>query len=434
MEKHLHRSISTQRFIIASLYLLFIGTLILFAFKSFNKDAEGDEDFYVSQAQNLQSNGFSKSIIEGNPVGFSYPVILLSRILGGTLLTSGRLLSFLSIVPLLFGQSYLSKKIFHLNDWSRHIITIFSLQVLIGSGLIFRGITDLYFSAFMIWGLIFLCKMTCKWNSSRNSILTGMLLSGTLLIRPLTLLYLPGILLTLIITFIHFSDPTQRRKYLRSCFIMTCTFIGVFCLVQSPSLIEKRSFSFEDKNPSSSLTWIQLQTLSQLRYDEGTLPEGQHVEWEELKTYLDEHGENSLPKGFFERAKWNPLLVTREFVKDLSISSNYIFLRRTGLLYLSPLLFLFLIRKFRVIKKRILFFLIIGFSYVVVLNSITLTNVEWRWLILPLLLSITIGTASLQFLGVYKPQFVRMAYIVQFVFLLTSLTLDLKNLASGRLE
>lgn len=432
MKNRFHSSVLTKRVTTVVLYLLVVGALMFSLSRHFNRPIGGDEHFYVSQAEYLRSNGLAKSIMTGSPVGFSYPILLMNWMVRGSLLTSARVLTLLSVIPLLLGLWFISKRLFRLRSWPRHFINMFSLQVLIGSGFIFAAYADIFFSALMVWALVFLWRLGREGVRWWVPIVAGILLSLALLTRPLALLFLPGILLWMVVTALTLTDSVRRERYIWSIVIMVGTFVGLYCLVQSPNLVAGRGFVFENKDPSTLVTWIRRQTLTQLRYDDGTLPEGHHVSWDELETYLNEHGDDALPNGVLERAMWRPGLVIREFTEDLFISSQYSFLRRTGVLYLLPFLFLLVGRKYAMTRKRMIFILIVVLPYVVGVSAITLTNVEWRWFILPILLTISAGTASLEYMSRDRPEFVTFMYVISIVVLLVSLPIDVRNLAIGR--
>lgn len=420
----------SQQLVVAGLYLLLTGAFTLFLVNDFASPPFGDEEFYIPLVGAFRTRGLVQSIVEGNPVGYSLAVSLLSQT-GAPLLLAGRLVSLLSIVPLLLGQFYIARRVLQLNTWFCHLVIIFSLQALIGSRAIFAAVTDIYFSAVLIWALIFVLKTIDDWRSWRNPVIAGTLLAVTLLIRPLTLLYLPGIFIALAVAVGCWPDPRRgKRQSSWRCIVLGSAFTGVFLLQQSPSVAQKGTVSFEVKRSPSGRPWFQRHTLSQFRYDDGTLPQGQHVTWEQLDAYLEANGEDALPHGYVERARRYPRLVVREFVKDLLVGTQYAFLRRTGLFYLLILGGLLGIRQLRTMRGMVVLAIVV-LGYVVSLSSVVLTNVEWRWLILPVLLCSAVGAAVLQHLAMHKSRLYPLILSVQLIFLLGSVSLDVYHVVSS---
>ena len=283
-----------RKFFIPGMYLLLIVALGLTVFLGMRKGYDGDERFYVFQAQFLQRNGLWQSLVAGIPIGYSYPMLALGR-LGLSLMTSGRVLSLLSVIPIIAGVHYLSRKVFQLKGWEYHLVNLLALQVLVGIGIVFWAVSDMLFTATMIWSLILLWKVSQPGSSWGLSFLTGVLLALSLLIRPLTILYLPGIVVGMFLAFKSFTSTTEKKRYVALCLATLATLFILFGVAQLPALIEKRTLSFENKDATKSLTWSRRQILTQLRYDEGSLADGDHVSWRELDSYLNTHGEGAPP-------------------------------------------------------------------------------------------------------------------------------------------
>ena len=108
--------------------------------------------------------------------------------------------------------------------------------------------------------------------------------------------------------------------------------------------------------------------------------------------------------------------------------SNYIFLRRTSFLYLVPFVFLVVYRKQPAFGQTVLLFSTISLLYVVIICTLILTAVEGRWYLVPLLLTIVAGMASLKHLVAHRIRTRALAYLVICAFLVSSTLLDLRSI------
>lgn len=85
-----------------------------------------------------------------------------------------------------------------------------------------------------------------------------------------------------------------------------------------PSFQQNGLISFDNKDSKNQMgmTWVQRQYLSQLYANEGKLPEFTHVTWKETYEYVEENGEESLPKTSLKAIFFDLSLTFKEFVKD----------------------------------------------------------------------------------------------------------------------
>jgi len=384
-----------RRWLLTAMYALLAATFLLAAGRNFTTEWKGNEGFYVRQAESLLEDGFMPALRSGNPVGLTCPMALLHAA-GLPLLQAGRLISILSVIPLLLGMYYLSRRILALDRTMTHVVLVSSILAVFGNTFYWKAMSDPLFSASLLWGLIYVWKSVQEPRSWLYSLSAGVLSAVSVWIRPLFLLYLPSICLAM--GTVLLMQTENRRRRLLSAAVILGTFSALFLLWQLPSLTQNGRIAFEDKGAEKPATYAQQYSLAQLRYDEGTLPEGQVPSWEEIVAYLDAHGEDSLARGVVERFQRYPGVVIREFFKDLLISCNYFFLRRTGLLYLLAFMILVQIRTLREADKSTAFFFVIWSSYACALSFLIVTNIQWRWLVVPILLACATGAVWLQYL------------------------------------
>ncbi len=319
--------------LIVVLYCLFVAGLAWSGYVRLKAPSSGDEPFYVQQTEYLLEHGLTSALVDGNPIGFTLPIALMHKA-GVPILMAGRVISLLSVVPVLIGVFYLSRHIVGLRPPMGHFVVVFSLQVILGTGWFVKASSDPLFTAVLLWAVIFLCKSLRNDQRWHHSIAAGILTSIALLIRPLALLHLPAFCLAALALLVV-TKCENLGRVVRTGATVLVIFAAFFLLQQLPSLIQNGTIAMENKNPRDrSVTWIQRTSLSQLRYEDGTQPEGHLVTFDDVEEYLATEGEDSLPRGLCQSMLWSPYRTIREFVKDTLLTSQYVCLRRTGLFYL----------------------------------------------------------------------------------------------------
>jgi hypothetical protein len=390
--------------------------------------ARGDENFYVSQAQALRDTGVFASLAEGNPLGFTFPMMLIAAT-GVSLLTAGRLISLLSIPAIIAGQLHLARKLFGVTPRGMHLVVLFSLQVVIGTLYAFWAIADLLFTAVLLWTLIVLWTAVTNPGSLRRSLLAGLMLGAALLVRPLALLYLPGLLLA-IVWRLRSVDAPLRPAAWRAAALAACAATTVLVLQQLPSLSRSGVLRFEDKNPAAGANWVQRLALSQLRREEGALARGQHVKWDDVNTFLAANGPDSLPRSFLDRMFWNPAFFARGLADGLFRTTAYILWRRSGCLFVLALVPILSRKPLRDRSGALRFFSTIAFSYALSLALVSLSDIDTRYLFLTQLVSIGAGVAVLERLSEGHRRLASGLVGTQFLLLLASLSFDAHTLIS----
>jgi len=381
--------------IFISIFLIGFLSIIVKALLHISPKALGDEIFYVLFTENISKNGIYQEMANGNPVGYTIIVNLISRI-GFSILTSGRILSFISTLAVFIGLWNIGVKFFNFSKPYVIFAILTLIPGIVTSGkYIYVASDDMYYTAFFIWIAVFIWETANSWNNGWNFMLSGAVLSCTLLIRPLALLIFPATIVALAVT-AYFIKRPAFKKYL-FIFAYILGFCAVFLLQQTPALVEKGKIALENKTPDSvktGVTWLQKSELTNILRDEGKKTEdGKSASWKQCNDYLTEHGPESLPKHFVQRFMWHPELYIKYcFIGTLKII--FILFRHTGILLIFPFILFFLV-DFQELRK-IIFFETFYIAYLSLYVIISLNLIETRHFIIPLIFMVFAGVLALQ--------------------------------------
>jgi hypothetical protein len=163
-------------------------------------------------------------------------------------------------------------------------------------------------------------------KSQRHALFAGLWLALAISTREVILLFLPGMVLWLF--WIVYQSPS-RWKSLLPFFGILIISIGLF---HFPAINERGVLSMEQKQTEdASVHWSQRLYL--------TVYEGREypATGEETLRYLEENGEDSLPRGYIKAIFFNPSLTIKNFFFSLSLIPKP-FVRAIGLVF--PLFFL----------------------------------------------------------------------------------------------
>ena|SRR5690554_5805101 len=366
------------RFVTISIsILLIILNLSIAVYYCFHKTVlpVGDENFFLGELITFQNNGWWRAFAEG----MSYPYIALLSLLVSTFnlsaLFSLRLTSLLATI-LFFISIYFILKRQISNKPIRWLALLTITHIVATLQFYYSGINDYLFILFLLWSFEFALSYKQQ-NKYSYLIYAFLMLTLGWLTRPMAIMYLPGLLL---IIFWKNTSWSALFKILRSA----VPSIVLFIIVQLPAIITHKEFRFEDKNPKDlPYNWAQRQYVAQIMYEEGTLPPTDWATWEDVENYLSLHGSNSLPRSTSETLLWDIGRTFREFIKDSITSWRYIL--RFGGVFILFIIPVFIKKNKFVLSGDLPFFLSVTGVYIVFLFSfIILTNVEVRWLTLPL--------------------------------------------------
>jgi hypothetical protein len=366
-------------------YIAAIALMVLVFYKHFPSVSSGDEGFYAKKAAAIGQNGLYKEMSEGNPVGYTFPVYILS-LLGMQMLTAARFLTVLSTLFVIFSLRFIGQRYFRLQGFFLNLLTVMTLLTILSGTFFVSGISDMWYAGIMIWVLIYIWNTVKVWAGWQRFALSGIFLSATLMVRPLTIIFIVAVMCAII--FIAFFTKVSAAKKITNIVVMLIFIFITVLLQQYPAIHERSMIALENKgNEKYHANWVQLNTLSMMKADKGEkLSNGHHASWQETDDYLKANGEKSLPSGYFERMQWNPGFYLRHLLKTF-FDIIYSFFRQIGILFLIPLVFLF---KKNDDYRRISWFEILAIVYVGLYAAIDLWS-ETRHLFIPMLISCLLG-------------------------------------------
>lgn len=348
------------------LYTLFITTSIQFCFfivyTMFIKvRGAGDEVHFINAFILINKYGWTYAI----KYGISIPYILLTY--PATLIMEPYIaLRIVNLTILIFFIYYLYKYL----GIKQYIVYLIIIQYISITSYYLFGTNDALFSIalgiFLIEYYIYF-----KTGELRNPRLAFTALIIALFTRALIVFYLPVIIILLLISFRYILNLTKNG-------VMKIPLIvfSVLLLLNLPSLIYKHKPSYDNKPGKYNITWAQKGYLWQLKNPDSK--NKNQLSWEEVKEYIDLHGENSLPRGYRDAIFFDFNLTLREFYVDFIDGLKGSF-RQLGILLLLPLLFILAhrnevkIAQIRYLNLTYLFTLLL-FSFVIIVY------VELRWL------------------------------------------------------
>ena len=430
----------------ALLYLAIAVAAVVVVRETLPRGASGDEVYYMAQAEFARRHGLLTALSEGDAVLYQGFVLLLNAF-GMDLLLAGRLVSVLAAALILPTVWFVSAKGLNLDAVWRHLAVVASAALLVGTGYWRTAGTDTLFMLLLTWALYFIWRESEGETDLKVSIMAGALLAATMLVRPLTLLYLPGILLAMLVSGIARSPVVRERKWWIGKSAVIGGFAAFALLSQLPSLVQKGRLSLESKEPAvwgrlkgpehptfryhGHLTWVQRNTLSLLRTEEGRLPRGHHVSWGEAGEYIRQQGADSLPRGAVDRWLWNPAFTLKLAAESLVTGQLYVFVRRLGLLFPLAIgsLVLVLLRRWRDRPewRSVLFFGTVVVSYLLIYAAVTLTMTEARLVALPAIILVLLGSRAMRAVYTWKPAVGAVTLLLQCAFILACLALDIRH-------
>lgn len=329
----------------------------------------GDESSFLKVFDNINKNGFYNEWRKGNlsPVFYliAYP---LNSILENPLL-SFRVISITSTLSSVYLLLIFAKKKLNINGYLLYSLIIFVISFL-GYRIYWQGINDPIFHLIIIRSFYCVYDLHHNINSQKNATLLGILLGLLIGTRFLSLLVIP--------CYIFFFYKKVKPL---SVTYFVAIFIGL--LLHSPSLIHNKTIGKINKNPENGLTWSQKNFLSQKKIYNNELKDGSRATWKEVEDYIAINGKNSLPKTFIGSLLKKPSWTIRELFNDFWVSIKDIYFKFMGLgiviiigftLY-ATLRFNKLGNYLKLTYKFLLFFWLHTFF----ISFVVLTSVEVRW-------------------------------------------------------
>lgn len=232
-----------------------------------------------------------------------------------------------------------------------------------------------------VFVMILLYLITIKLFKGTNERWTfsgiGFVFAICLSVRITAILLLPLIFIAFFYWIKNTEIPFIKRVQL--IVMSSLIFILTILILHYPAIKEKHSLSYEDKNPSKDLNWIQRNYLGLKKIELGQEKMHRDAIWkntkfEKVQEYLKIHGADSLPKTFTEAVLKDPILVMKiAFYNVITCFGR--FFRFWGFLFFIPIFVLFKRDFFNKYKLPAILF----FSFIVILSSVCFTFMEFRW-------------------------------------------------------
>ena len=323
----------------------------------------GDETLFISDLEMIKSKGWFVAIEKNISIPYMilvYPIALFVKNYIALRIVSVLLLILLGI------YFYKRKSEFSIRLYGYFLFLISTV------GYFFFGTNDgLFFIGLIVFiHEVYLLQKNKNWNGT----LALVALIIAFFTRALVVVYAPVILICLYVIFKEKGLRTIKVTY-------PLIFLSLFLVLNIPSFLSKGGLSYDLKSPPSSInvTWGQRQYLAQLLVNKGELANYNHPSWEQTRIYLENNGEESLPKGVFEGLFFDIELTIKEFFKDL-ISSIFLGFRQLGIMLFIPVFFL---AKDIYKNRKISLSMLLPISLVLMIgifSLIIISYVELRWL------------------------------------------------------
>jgi hypothetical protein len=319
----------------------------------------GDEGYFMQNLDLLGTEHWFDLISKGNAINFSLPTYFLSLFTD----TYFALRMFNLFIFTLFIY-YLIVKL-NYTDWIYISILIMYTSV---TSYMFYGTNDALFTLSLAIFLIEVYYFILT-HQLKNPTWTILSLLTAISTREISIFYLPVILVSLYIIRKNLVQINTRN------YLFIFIFSVVLFLINIPSIVTRMKPSYDNKEGKYGITWSQRGYFWQLKNPDSK--DKSQPSWEEVRAYLDLHGEKSLPKSYFEGIFFDLELTIKDFFVDFIDALKGVF-RQLGVLALLPILLIF--ARNNSYKKGLVF---VAGSYYLVLSLfsfVIITYVELRWM------------------------------------------------------
>ncbi|MBI6118199.1 hypothetical protein [Salegentibacter maritimus] len=369
-----------QRFYKLSYILLFfiltVYTIYLFQdiFLKFNYS--GDENKFLKDLTTANKYGLGQAILDGTSV----PYLILSysfNLIINNSIFSLKLISLISGLILFLVLLLFDKKYLNLGSNLKITVYLWLAYLIITQATIFLAMNDILLALF--GNLFFISYFSLSSKSSKGIFITSILLALMLFTRKMAATYIISFF-SLYFFLSFFLNHKDHLNYKHGLQLISTSFI-VFIILNSYSLISQQKFSFDDKTLTGPVNWAQWDYYNALLIDSGNQERFKHVTLKETENYLVENGKSSLPSTFFEMIFFNPRLTIKEFFIDSAIGIKYL-VRQTGLFIFPFSIFLITRIKKVYFTKSISktdFIYFYSFIYFLMICFIVITNIQPRW-------------------------------------------------------
>ena len=353
-------------FVLVPFLLLKIG---ICAFLFLNKDwsAITDGDVYMELFQRFISNGAYSEIEKGTSVMYNfalYPIYLLVGDVKETFIIFNSLCIILTIIL----GVYLLYKIsirFDIHIYFTYFLCSIYIFYIISQKFINILANDDSFMGLLYLIIIYFSIKNIESPKHYYFSVIGFILGLCLGTRETAILFFPFILYM-----IYYSNAKAKNLIY---FLIPLVF--TILIIHFPSIIAGNGLSFYNKNPED-VNWIQKNHLaiSEIEKSTGIFNIKPWSIWkantfDDVREYLKQNGENSLPKSFLDVVFNHPMQLIKMTLFNLLFLFKYYF-KTIGGFILIPLIFLF--------RKN--FFLLPFLYFCFIFCFVAYSHVELRWL------------------------------------------------------
>lgn len=187
--------------------------------------------------------------------------------------------------------------------------------------------------------------------------------------RQMVVFYIPIILVSLCLLYKNYVTVKNLTVPL---LLMT-----LLVILNIPSLINENRLSYDNKKAPDGLAWPQIAYLSTIESNQHIRTEGDHPNWDEVRMYLKNHGEHSLPRTYGESIFYDLKLTLLEFPEDFVVALKGC-IRQVGLLLFLPLLGYFYSTELS--RKKFLYVITAFYGTLIIFSFVILAIVELRWI------------------------------------------------------
>lgn len=371
-----------------NLYRLYKLTLILlivtlFLFTSFlfhdiflNSHPVGDEGKFLNDLIKVKETGLRQVILDGTSIPYLISSLLVNQVIPNPLLAlkvNSLIIGILLFILLLLFDKYFLR----LNTMIKYPAFLWLSYLFVIQSTLFLGVNDILLDLF--GALFFISLLISKTKSYKTLLLAGVFLALMLFTRKMALTYISVIFFIFFVLAFLFNNNTIFS--LKKGLMLVAIFGISFFAFNAYSLIKENTFSFDDKVLQGAVNWAQWDYHNALLVEAGTQERFSHVDIKETENFLIKNGKDALPSSFLEMIYFKPSLTIKEFFIDLATGIKYL-IRQTGLMILPFLIFLWY-RSIKIYKTKFAtstdFIYLFSFLYFTFICFIVITNIQGRW-------------------------------------------------------
>ncbi|GHB23849.1 hypothetical protein [Mongoliitalea lutea] len=359
-----------------------------------------DEIQFVNKFNFFLENGWVDSIVSGTSPVFNAIVFAVDVFIQNPFI-SMKVVNVLSMLGIIGIWTVYLFKVVNLSRPYRLLAFLVITYLTVVYNSFFSACNDslfLFWISLGIYHLLILIRGYSKTSITIASVAFALAL-GT---RELLVFYLPGIL------FVLGALVMEKKLKLGNLAFSFGVFIGLTGLIYLPSLVQKGTLAFHDKNEGIYDGYWQEKNYLQLMLGKEGLSRA------EVEAYKEANPSVALPKSYAAGILMNPTLTLKNAIRQL-ILINKATLWKLGLVYVF---FLTIVWKSLwnrdFLSPSLLVFLMFG-SFSLAFALLPISRVEYRWFILFPLLIFVYSMEQLNLQNVKKSSFLEFALYANFL-------------------